>query len=455
MKVIFILLSSLIFVYAGHKASIPYLLTVGTFGYLFARIIAQETQIQKRKLFLGAGILINLLVLIGFKLLSGHPNLLKATPITSNIAEHIITPLGISYVTFQIISYLIDGFRQNTIPEKNILAFWGYILFFPKLVSGPLVRYQPFQNELSKNIIPDTQNITAGMRRILFGISKRILIANQLAPVVNSVFNLPSANISPEFAWIALIAYGVQIYFDFSGYTDIALGIAQIIGIRLPENFNQPYTAQSISDFWRRWHISLSNWFREYVFYPLERHRLKFFGQQINLVLVFILTGLWHGITINFLLWGLIHGSAIALESAGVGRWLKSLWRPLRHFYTLSIVLFSWIFFRSPTPAFALEFIGRLAGNANGLVLMPFSITTPLPFIEPTFVLSLTAGILLCLPLQVFQEKFRSFLPSSLGNKYSDVLITIGKDIFAILLFVLAIAAQLSSGFTPNIYAQF
>src|SRR5690349_7412227 len=160
----------------------------------------------------------------------------------------------------------------------------------------------------------------------------------------------------PLFAWLALIAYTLQIYFDFSGYTDIALGLGKMIGITLPENFNYPYMAQGISDFWRRWHITLSTWFREYVFYPLERRKLRFAGQQINLVIVFLLTGLWHGPTLTFLVWGLLHGLAIAFESAGGGRWMKTQWRPLRHLYAISVIMLGWVFFRSPNLNYAFEF---------------------------------------------------------------------------------------------------
>lgn len=455
LKIHFIILASLVFLYIGNKLSIPYLITIGFIGYLIALIIAGETQLKKRRFFLAAGILINLALLVGLKTISTRADLTHAPPVISGILVSLIVPVGLSYVTLQIISYLVDVYRGNTPAEKNILSFFAYILFFPKLVSGPLIRYQPFKNELNKNAPADFEAIAAGLRRILIGVCKRILLANQLAIVANAAFNLPTANISPLYAWLALLAYALQIYFDFSGYTDIALGAAQMIGIRLPENFNNPYLAQSIGDFWRRWHISLSNWFREYVFYPLERHRFKFFGQKINLLLIFILTGAWHGLTLNFLIWGLIHGIAIAFESSGGSRWLKSLWKPFQHFYALGLVIFSWIFFRSSTPGFALEFIGRLFGNHTGLTIAPFSLTRPFPFIEPSFILVLLAGIILCLPLHALQEKCRSYLYSWLGNKYGDLFLIVSKDACLIVLLIVAFAAQLSGGYYPNIYAQF
>jgi alginate O-acetyltransferase complex protein AlgI len=453
MKFYFIIAASLIFIFAGQKIALVWLLALGLTGYILGLGIEQQHGTKRSTFYLWAGIAINVFLLLSFKLLSVHRGAFSTLPAVENLINILAAPIGLSYVTFQIISYLVDVFRKNTRAERNPLHLAVYILFFPKLVSGPLTRYQPFKAELDKNMAANFEDIAAGFRRILFGVSKRILIANQLAIVANAVFNMPTANVKPLFAWLALLAYTLQIYFDFSGYTDIALGTAKIIGIRLPENFNYPYIAQSISDFWRRWHISLSNWFREYIFYPLERRRLKLFGQQINLLIVFLLTGLWHGVTINFLVWGLLHGIAIAFESAGGGRWLKSIWQPFRHLYTLTIVLLAWIFFRSPTLDFAFEFIGRLAGNQNGLTLMPFSQTKPFPFIEPSFILVLTIGILLSLPLQQVWNTLRKQVETQ--KPYSYFLFQGAEDLTAIILFSLSIAAQLSNGFYPNIYAQF
>jgi alginate O-acetyltransferase complex protein AlgI len=179
----------------------------------------------------------------------------------------VVAVLGLSYITFQVISYLVDVSRGTIPGERDFFRFTTYVLFFPKLVSGPITRYKQFSDQIS-SLNPSIEEIASGMRRVLIGVLKRILIANQLGIVANAVFDLPTPNTEPAFAWLALIAYTLQIYFDFSGYTDIALGLGRMMGITLPENFNYPYTAQSISDFWRRWHITLSTWFREYVFYP-------------------------------------------------------------------------------------------------------------------------------------------------------------------------------------------
>jgi alginate O-acetyltransferase complex protein AlgI len=297
---------------------------------MFGRWIeANRVKKDTVSILLGLGIGINLVLLAIFKVAATYE--IYPAQLSFLQINGIVSLLGLSYITFQVISYLIDISRGTIPAEADVVKFMAYILFFPKLISGPITRYKQFREQLS-TLDPTIVDIAGGLRRILIGVIKRILIANQLGVVANAGFNLATPNIEPHFAWLALIAYSLQIYFDFSGYTDVALGLGKIIGITLPENFNYPYTAQSIGDFWRRWHITLSTWFREYVFYPLERRRSKFTNQQINLIIVFLLTGLWHGPTLTFLAWGLIHGLAIAFESAGGGRWMKTWWQPFLHF---------------------------------------------------------------------------------------------------------------------------
>jgi len=445
-----VLIASGIFLVAGQTFAIFWLGGIGLIGYVLGRLIeARKKEAKNSSGLVWLGIGLNLGLLLAFKWLNVYRSNFS---IGTFQLESLVAPLGLSYITFQSISYLVDVSRNTAPAEKNIINYLTYILFFPKLVSGPITRYKQFSGQLG-SLTPSTNDIAAGLRRVLIGVFKHAFIANQLSIVVNAVFNLPTPNIEPRFAWLALIAYTLQIFFDFSGYTDIALGLGKIIGITLPENFNHPYTAQSISDFWQRWHITLSTWFREYVFYPLERRRLKFAGQQINLIIVFLLTGLWHGLTTNFLLWGLLHGLAIAFESAGGGRWLKNVWRPFRHFYTLAVVLVGWVFFRSSSLTFAFGFFSRLAGNTSGLTKLPFRQTTPLPFIEPSFVLVLIVGIIFCLPLASLWNTVRTNL-----EKQKPALFFIfqpAEDLFLIALFILGLAALFSNSFAPNIYAKF
>lgn len=319
-----VLAASIVFLTAGQPIALLWLGGLLLVGYAFGYALPWLQQHDSnKKVWLWLGIGINLILLSFFKFIaaygaSGLAWIHTPQPWIQPIADLTI-PIGLSYVTFQMISYMIDTWRGNIPAEKNFLKLATYLLFFPKIVSGPLVRYKPFSEQLNQ-LSPSAEDIALGLRRFLSGFIKRTLIANQVGLVANAVFNLPTPNFEPRFAWLGLIAYTLQIYFDFAGYTDMAIGLGLMIGIRLPENFNFPYIAQSISDFWRRWHITLTTWFREYVFYPLERRRFKWAGQQINILFVFLLTGLWHGFMPTFIVWGLLHGVAMAFESAGLGR---------------------------------------------------------------------------------------------------------------------------------------
>ncbi|MDX9992073.1 MAG: MBOAT family O-acyltransferase [Anaerolineales bacterium] len=440
--------ASLIFLVWGQPVALIWLGAAFAATYGFG-LLAEWG--RGRRLWLWAGILTNLALLVFFKWVPLYG--LAWLPLSwSEAARGLAVPLGLSYFAFQAVSYLVDTWRGTIPAERNPARLALYLLFFPKLVSGPLVRFKPFNSQLD-DLNPGPEQIAGGIRRLLAGFVKRALIANQLAIFVDAAFNQPTANLEPRFAWLALLAYALQIYFDFSGYTDMALGLAEMVGIKLPENFNLPYMAESISDFWRRWHISLANWFREYVFFPFERRRLPFFGQQINILIVFALTGLWHGFKPTFLAWGLLHGLAIALESRGFGRWLKSAWRPLRHLYTLTIVLAGWVFFRAGNFPFALEFFRRLIGDTSGLAFRSFQDSSPLPFVEPSFVIALLAGLLFCLPLGPGWRGLRSRLEASRPGLF--FVFQPLEDGLLAALFILGLAALLASGFSPNIYATF
>jgi alginate O-acetyltransferase complex protein AlgI len=452
-----VLVASIVFLTLGQITALWWLSGIIIAGYALGHAISWSRQTGRSgKVLLWLGIGINVAILSFFKFISafGMSGLARIhipsawrTPISG-----LVVPIGLSFVTFQVISYLVDVWRGNTPAEKNFLRLSAYLLFFPKLVSGPLVRYKPFAEQLGQ-LKPSTDDIAGGLRRLLVGFIKRTLIANQLALVANAVFDLSDPNVKPLFAWLGLVAFTLQIFFDFAGYTDMAIGLGMMIGIRLPENFNYPYISQSASEFWRRWHITLSTWFREYVFFPLERRRFKWAGQQINIILVFLLTGLWHGFKPTYIVWGLLYGVAIALESAGFGRWLKNAWRPLRHLYTLLIILTGWVFFRSNSLSFAFGFFLRLAGNTAGLTPLPFSQTTPLPFIEPSFVLVTIVGIIFSLPLFPAWNRLRTKMESTKPALYFAFQVM--EDVVVVALFILGLAAVVSSTFAPNLYAKF
>jgi len=233
----------------------------------------------------------------------------------------------------------------------------------------------------------------------------------------------------------------------------MAIGIGRTMGFRFVENFNFPYMSKSIGEFWRRWHISLSGWFRDFVFYPLERRRLKWLGQPINILIVFILTGLWHGFARNFVIWGLIHGLALVFESTFLGRKLRTFWAPLQHIYALGVILVGWVFFRSSTTHFALVFLRRLLGDTRGLKILPFELTSPLPFVEPTFVIALLAAMIISLPIG-------DWLKNRLLNRTGDgfamkFMLQIFGDLVLILILIFSIAATASFTFMPGLYGNF
>ena len=450
-------IANLIFLVWGQAIALGWLLLIVGTTYALGRAVSfYKKKNSQYRVWVWSAIIINVLLLAFHKINTAYgvylfPKIGLPAEWTSSLGS-LVVPLGLSYVTFQAISYVVDISRSAISAETNFFKLAAYLLFFPKLVSGPLMRYKSFSEQID-DLEVSVVDVASGSKRLLIGFLKRTLIANQLGLVVNAAFGLPSANFAPHIAWLVLIAYSLQIYFDFSGYTDMALGLGRMMGIKLPENFNYPYSAESISDFWRRWHISLTTWFREYVFYPLERRRFKWSGQQINIVIVFVLTGLWHGVQPHFVAWGLLHGLVLSVESLGLGQILKRLWRPLRHLYTLSIIMLGWIFFRSENLRFALSFIKRLAGNNEEITILPFSQTTPLPFIEPSFILALAIGLILSLRIEGILANPDNNL--KLANRSVLLGIQISGDVLLILLFIVGLASILSNGFLPNIYANF
>ena len=454
------LAGSLLFYAWGQMFYIPLMVGVIAFNYFIGLQLGEfrtENPGRARRL-LYLGILFNVGLLAFFKLLVTYGigvfgGLVVLLPeIVSNWLTSLVFPLGLSYVSFQVISYLVDTANGSVKPERNFLVFCLYIFLFPKLLVGPITRYKSLAEQLSEPI-PSREMIADGIRRFIQGLAKKILIADVLAKLVSAVFDQPSPMIMPEIAWLALLAYALQIYFDFSGYTDMAIGLGMMMGFRFIENFNYPYISQGISDFWRRWHISLSGWFRDYVFYPLERRRIKFMGQALNLMLVFLLTGLWHGVTLTYILWGLLHGLFMVLESLFPGRLLQKVFRPLRHLYALGAILLTWLVFRSPSTGFALEFLARLFGNLGGINPLPFTQTAPLPFIEPSFWLAFGFGILFALPVRPYlEQRFQRIFVNRSSLRLPLLAV---HDLVLLFLLVLSIGAMASSKYLPGIYGNF
>lgn len=429
------ILGSLIFYSWGYFNYVPLMLGLVCLSFYLALGIDRWRDQRISLILLWAGSLVAVFLLIGFKLWSG-----------------VKYPLGLSYVTFQVIAYLIDVYNRKVGCEKNFIYFSFYLLLFPKIPVGPITRYGQLYGQIC-NAQVKHHEMAEGLRRFMVGFAKKALIADTLAKVVTPIFNLSTPTIAPSTAWLVIIGYSLQIFFDFSGYVDMAIGIGRMMGFRFVENFNFPYLSKNIGEFWRRWHISLSSWFRDFVFYPLERRRLRWLGQPVNIILVFLLTGLWHGISINYVIWGLIHGFALVFESTSLGRRLRNLWTPLQHLYALGVILAGWVFFRSPTPHFALVFLRRLLGDARGLAPLPFELTSPLPFIEPTFIIAILAGLLFVFPVGQWVDGFLNRVSSKRSS--AKIVVQVVGDLMLIFIFLLSVAVTAGSTFTPGIYGAF
>ena len=285
----------------------------------------------------------------------------SSDPFASLSLESVHLPIGISFFTFQAISYLIDVDRGAHPPQRNPIDLALFIALFPQLIAGPIVRYKDLANQLVARGV-SVEDAAEGVRRFTIGLSKKVLVANSLGIPADAIFALPANELTSSVAWFGLLCYALQIFFDFSGYSDMAIGLGRLFGFRLPENFDGPYRSRSVTEFWRRWHLSLSNWFRDYLYIPLGGNRRGSARTYFNLMVVFLLCGLWHGASINFVVWGALHGGFLIAERAGGRRVLDSLPVLLSRIYCLLAVGLAWVFFRADSLADATAYLSSLAG---------------------------------------------------------------------------------------------
>ncbi len=274
-------------------------------------------------------------------------------------------PIGISFFTFQAVSYVVDLYHEKTPAQKRVTGLGIYISLYPQLIAGPIIRYNDIANQIKSRIIT-IEDFAYGIRRFIIGLGKKVLIANNLAVTADDVFRIAPGDLTAPVAWLGIICYTFQIYFDFSGYSDMAIGIGRMLGFRFLENFNYPYISRSIQEFWRRWHISLSNWFRDYLYIPLGGNRQGGLRTLLNLYLVFFLCGLWHGASWNFVIWGLIHGTFLVMERIGLNKLLVKAGSLFGHIYVLLVVITAWVFFRANTLPLALDYLAAMFGFSSG-----------------------------------------------------------------------------------------
>lgn len=427
-----LLLASLIFYAWGEAQYLVLLLISITANYFFG------CGIEKSKRIIFVAITFNLLLLGYYKyanFLVENLNLLLPFEIK---LDKVSLPIGISFFTFHAISYLVDIYRKKCRAQKNIFDLALYIAFFPQLIAGPIVRY----NFIAKYLSHRRHRwffAAYGIRRFIIGLGKKVLIANPLGEVADVIFALPALDLSSYFTWVGIICYTLQIYFDFSGYSDMAIGLARVFGFRFPENFNYPYISRSIREFWRRWHMSLSAWFRDYVYIPLGGNRVSTSRQYFNLVLVFFLCGLWHGASWNYVVWGMFHGIFLVGERVAENTRLINL---SGRVYTMFFVMIGWVFFRSPDLEYALIYLYKMFFFEEGAELINVGRAIESHFARTAFVLALIGMTPLVKNGAI-----------KLMRRHKKLVI-IG-DVLLLIVFVLALTCLSAATHNPFIYFQF
>ena len=315
----------------------------------------------------------------------------------------VVLPIGISFYTFQIMSYVIDVYRKKVEPQKSLLNLTLYVMMFPQLIAGPIVRYSDINREIGTRR-STFEGVENGLKRFIIGFAKKVFIANAAGSMADVVFGFTRTGpVNTLYAWAGAICYSLQIYYDFSAYSDMAIGLGEIFGFHFNENFNYPYIAQSIQEFWRRWHISLSTWFRDYVYIPLGGSRKGTFKTYRNLFIVFLLTGFWHGAAWQFVVWGLFHGAFMLIERAGFGNILKKLPSIIRRFYTLLIVIVGWVFFRADNLAAAVNHLKCMFIPQVGF----FNNVEIIKLVDKMFVLCFLCAVIFSTPLYRKISTFR------------------------------------------------
>lgn len=432
-KNIVLLIFSILFYFIGEKYYIFLLLLTCLINYISGRLIEEK---KNKKIYLIIGLILNIGLLFYFKYTNFFLNTFTNLFHLNSTTIKVILPLGISFFTFQNISYLIDVYRKDVESEKNFLNYCTYITFFPQLIAGPIVRYKDIKKQL-KERDENLHNISSGITRFIIGLGKKVLIADMLFNTYNSLF---SSTPTTTAYWIIALCYTMQIYYDFSGYSDMAIGLAKIFGFNLKENFDYPLISKSITDFWKKWHMSLSSFFKDYIYIPLGGNRCSKLKNIRNILIVWIATGLWHGADWNFIIWGLYFFIFLIIEKYFLRKYLKD--NAISHIYTFIVVLISFIIFNTSNLNELLLFLKSLIGIninfisnetiyylKNNLVILIISIIGISPIIKNTF----------------------NKLKKGKLNKMIEFL----EIIFIFMIFILSISHIISSSFNPFIYFRF
>jgi len=415
--------------------------------FIFAKYIHNSKGLKK-KLLLSAAITLNVGILVYFKyanfFVDNVNTLLYSFGFTEIHWVKIALPIGISFFTFHEMSYIIDVYRGVKPPMKNILNYALYILFFPQLIAGPIIRFNEISDQIEDRSYQFTvDNHLLGFFRFVIGLAKKVLIANVLGEEADRIFALGFDDLTTPVAWLGVLAYAFQIYFDFSGYSDMAIGLARMMGFIFPENFNNPYISQSITEFWRRWHMSLSRWMRDYLYISLGGNRVSVPRMYFNLIFVFLISGFWHGAEWNFILWGAFHGLFLILDRLFLLKLLKRIGKFPSILFTFFITLLGWVLFRCESLEQIKNYFTRL---------FDFSFRPTDLYFDSRFVVILFVGIFFSFFGALGGvEKWQEHVYAS-GQKNRNVIFL---SLFSIFLFVICSSAVISSGFNPFIYFRF
>ncbi|MGE9213649.1 MBOAT family O-acyltransferase [Exiguobacterium aurantiacum] len=447
-----ILLAASLFFYAwGEPRFVLIMLASIVMNYVFGRLVDRDRQHEKKiKLWMTLMVLGNLGMLGVFKYASFFVENVNSVLGFSLNDPEIPLPLGISFFTFQAMSYVIDVYRKDGQVQRNIFDLALYVSFFPQLIAGPIVRYQTVADEIvdRRETIDD---FVSGIQRFVIGLGKKMILANSAGYVADQIFGMPAGEMSTTLAWIGVIAYSLQIYFDFSGYSDMAIGLGRMFGFHFLENFNYPYISRSVSEFWRRWHMSLGSWFRDYVYIPLGGNRQGEWKTYRNLAIVWLLTGVWHGASWTFIAWGVYYGVFIMLERAFLGKWLKAMPSWLSLSFTLFVVIIGWVFFRADDFPYAIAYLQTMFGLHGGPLfdqqalyyLVQYGVVLTIAIIGATPIPRIVVGKLLSQEL----DETKSMTTRRIVGLVRVTGVTV--------LFFLSISYIVSSTFNPFIYFRF
>lgn len=437
---LFLLIASLVFYAWGEPKYVFLMIFSILVNYIFGRLMDKHRENKKRlKLMLVLSVVIDLGLLSVFKYTDFIITNVNAIFGANFDLLNIALPIGISFYTFQAMSYTIDVYRNDVRVQKNLIDFGMYITMFPQLIAGPIVRYADVQDQLAERSVT-TADFSEGVMRFVVGLGKKVLLANQMGAVWSEIYAL-GGDVSALMAWTGAIAYTFQIYFDFSGYSDMAIGLGRMFGFKFPENFRYPYQSVSITDFWRRWHITLSTWFKEYLYIPLGGNRRGLARQALNLLIVWSLTGFWHGAGWNFVLWGLYYFVILFIEKLFLLKALDKLPKFFRHVYALLLIIIGWVIFASDDVSVLLPFLGSMFG-ANGAVggMDVYTLLTKAALL-----------VICCIASTELPKKLFLSAAGAMNEKAAFTL----KSVLTIALLALSMILLIGDSYNPFLYFRF